>query len=74
MLDDAPPPERQPGVVRDEMFALLGKLLLRQCVEVDRNKRSVQNYIYAFRKLYGRDLSFRVRVTKFGWCKIWRVR
>jgi hypothetical protein len=56
------------------MFALLGKLLLRQCVEVDRNKRSVQNYIYAFRKLYGRDLSFRVRVTKFGWCKIWRVR
>jgi hypothetical protein len=73
-VQDEPPPERKPGVVRDDIFDLLGTLQPRECVEVDRNKRSVQNYIYKFRKLYGKDLAFRVRVSRYGWCKIWRVR
>jgi hypothetical protein len=71
---DEPLPElRNTGQIKEEMFSILAKLKPRQCVEVNRSKRSVQTFVLRFRQTYGMELKYRVRPRSPGWMRVWRV-
>jgi len=71
---DLPVPVRlNSGVVRDELFQLFAGMKVRQCVELNRKKRSVELYVYAFRKQYGRERNFTVRALATGASRVWRT-
>lgn len=43
-------------------------------IEINRSLAATQHYVYRYRVENGRDMAFKVRVSKPGWCRIWRVR
>lgn len=77
-MDAAPMPERRKGPGRPvgegrvKIFEALSKLAPGQCVEINRGKASCEGYAYTYRRAVGMELSFMVRVSRPGWCRIWR--
>lgn len=43
-------------------------------IEVNRGLAAAQHHVYRYRVQNGRDMAFKVRTSKPGWSKIWRVR
>jgi hypothetical protein len=68
------PVARNTGRMRQEMFALLNQMELRECQEVRRSPRSVSNYLHLFKKLRESEWRFTIRKGEPGWTRIWRIK
>jgi hypothetical protein len=75
LLIDEPIPQAKPGAKREKLFEILAGMKVGTLgVEINRKEKSARNYVYRFRKVYGRDLRFIIRTIRPNWCRIWRVR
>jgi hypothetical protein len=73
---DAPLPEPEPrgGSKRQALFEALGGLIPGgQAIEVNRALKATDQYVYRFRVERGREMRFKIRVSRPGWCRIWRM-
>lgn len=67
---DARPPL---GYAKYAIFDQLLAMKVRDCIEVNRTRRSMENYIGRFRKAYELRWSFKIRVMGPGLCRVWRM-
>jgi hypothetical protein len=73
-VSEPPPPRKLPGRIRGPLWTALAAMNVGGAgIEVNRGKVATDHYVYKFRKEFGRELRFIVRVTKPGWCRIWRT-
>lgn len=72
---DKPLPERKPARPRRiEVYEALEAMAVGDSIEVSRNVKSTEQYIYRFRRDKGRDVRFKIRPSgKLGWTDVWRV-
>lgn len=69
--EDLPKGRPRATAIRDA----LGMLTVGgQSIEVNRHRKAAEHYVYRHRVENGRDLGFKVRASKPGWSRIWRVK
>lgn len=69
---DAPLPPRRPPRSA-VLFDALVKLQVGKSMELNRDYNTAHSYVSRFRALYDRGRKFKVRQTKPGWSRVWRV-
>lgn len=72
---DDPPPDENRGRKREALYeALMNLQVGGQGIDLNRSLAAATNYVYRFRVERDRELRFKVRATRPGWSRIWRVK